>query len=106
MIVSTNVNIDGVELVRWSSDADVKIKCVQDGNVYPVAYVTKNATVSFDETNIPLNEISAGVPIYYSDVIGLSGYIVDTLDVMWDGKINDTININSGDESGNPDEIQ
>ena len=39
-IVQENVTIDGVELRRYRSDQDVKIRCVEDGNMYPLAYLT------------------------------------------------------------------
>lgn len=78
MISSINVTMDGVELVRYYSTNFKKIKCVEDGNIYPLAYATKDATVKFEETNIDLNEITSGAIVSASDVLGLSNYIAKT----------------------------
>jgi hypothetical protein len=78
-----NVKIDGLNLVKWSSTSNVKIKS-DDGNIYPVAYTAKNSTVQFTETNIPLNEITAGVIVDCKDVVGLSGYISSVVDLIVD----------------------
>lgn len=78
MIESEYVIIDGVKLVRYYSTSLKKIKCVEDGNIYPLAYVTQDATVTFDETNIPLNDIIAGAIVSSDNVLGLSNYIVQT----------------------------
>ena len=95
-IVQENVTIDGVELRRYRSDQDVKIRCVEDGNMYPLAYLTQDATVTFAETSYPLNDITAGAIVSADNVLGLSGYILDTLDVASDGKHDDTIYVNGG----------
>ena len=84
MIVQEDVTIDGIQLTRYSSDRDVKIRCVQDGTIYPIAYLTRGSTVQFKETNIPLNEISAGAIVSCGDVIGLSGYISSVMDLITD----------------------
>lgn len=95
-IVQENVTIDGVELRRFRSDQDVKIRCVEDGNMYPLAYLTQDATVTFAETSYPLNDITAGAIVSCDNVIGLSGYIVDTLDIASDGRLDQTILVDGG----------
>ena len=74
-IVQENVTIDGVELRRFRSDQDVKIRCVEDGNMYPLAYLTQDATVTFAETSYPLNDITAGAIVSCDNVIGLSALV-------------------------------
>ena len=95
-IVSKDVTIDGIQLTRYSSDKDVKIKCVQDGIIYPIAYLTRGSSVEFSETNIPLNEISSGAIVSYGDVMGLSGYISSVVDFITDDKPNNGINFDLG----------
>lgn len=82
MIASAYVRIDGVRLVRYYSTSFKKIKCVEDGNIYSLAYVTQDATVSFEETDIPLNEITAGAIVSADNVLGLSNYIVKTTEAQ------------------------
>ena len=91
-IQKENVKIDGIDLVKWSSTGNFKIKS-QDGNIYPLAYVAKNSTVTFTETNIPLNEITAGAIVDCSSVVGLSGYISSVVDLIADDIPNNGINI-------------
>lgn len=93
MVVSALVDIDGVEFVRWSSDRNMKIKCEQDGNIYPIAYVTKDATVTFVDTDKPLNEISAARIITPQDVQDLSEFIIKTIDEAVDDMEGDGMNI-------------
>lgn len=97
MVLSSNVIIEGVELIKFYSDNNTKIKCNEDGNIYPVAYTDPKSTISFLSTDIPLNEISAGIitNIDAYDIVGLSDYIINTLDVM-DGKDDDRIDVDLG----------
>lgn len=95
MILSSKVIVDGIELKKFYSDNNTKIKCEQDGNIYSLAYTDLNATVSFLTTDIPLNEISVGVEIRAEDLIGLSDYIINTLDTM-DGVDDNRIDVDLG----------
>lgn len=91
MISSINVTLDGVQLKKHFSTDYFKILCNEDGNIYPIAYTTKDATVSFSETSFPLNEILPGTEISASQVLGLSDFIsvtVDLLDGIKDNKVN------------------
>jgi hypothetical protein len=89
------VQIDGNRLYKYYSDAHKKIQCEDDGNIYPNAFVSINSTYTFKETDIPLNEISASTIVEAADVIGLSDYIVETIDVI-DGKSDDSVAIDLG----------
>ena len=82
MISSAYVTIDGVRLVKYYSTEFKKIKCVEDGNIYPLAHVTEDATVSFEETDIPLNEITAGAIVSADNVLGLGDYIFKTTETQ------------------------
>jgi hypothetical protein len=61
-----------------------------------VAYVTRGSTVEFEDTDIPLNEITAGAIVSYEDVLGLSSYISSTVDFIADGVPNDGVNVDLG----------
>lgn len=95
MLCSQIVKIDRNEFIKYYSDAHKKIKCKEDGNIYPNVFVSKNSTYTFEETNIPLNEISSSYIIDASNVIGLSDYILETIDVM-DGVSDDNLSIDLG----------
>jgi len=100
-IVQENVTIDGVELRRYRSDQDVKIRCVEDGNMYPLAYLTQDATVTFAETGYPLNDITAGALVSCDNVLGLSDYIIDTIDEL-DGIKDNHLSVDLGGAGGPP----
>ena len=89
------VIIDGNRFFKYYSDAHKKIECEDDGNIYPNVFVSINSTYTFKETNIPLNEISASTIVDAANVIGLSDYIVETIDIM-DGKSDDNVAIDLG----------
>jgi hypothetical protein len=95
MVVSSLVKIDGNEYIKWYDNENKKIRCVQDDNIYPSAYTQKGSTYTFVSTNIPLNEISSFSQIEASNVVGLSDYIVETIDNM-DGVDDDTVAIDLG----------
>ena len=95
-IKTEEVTIDDVNLVRYKSDRNVKIKSEEDGNIYPIAYVVKGSTVRFTETNIPLNEISSGITVTYKDVSGLSGYVSSLVDYLADDVYGDGVNVDLG----------
>ena len=76
MIVSKNVELGGIKLKKWYSDNLKKIKCNEDNNIYSAAYTSRDANLSFEETNLPLNEIIAGAIISVDDVWGLSDVYV------------------------------
>lgn len=59
MISSENVTLDGMNLIRYYSDNNKKIRG-DDENIYPAAYVVRGSTNTFTETNLPLNEITSG----------------------------------------------
>ena len=95
-IKTEDVTIDDVNLVRYYSDKNVKIKSNEEGNIYPIAYVVKGSTVEFSETDIPLNEISSGMRVRYQDVIGLSGYVSSLVDYLADDVYGDGANVDLG----------
>ena len=95
-IKTEDVTIDDVNLVRYYSDKNVKIKSNEEGNIYPIAYVVKGSTVKFSETNIPLNEISSSVKVTYQDVMGLSGYVSSIVDYLADDVYGDGVNVDLG----------
>lgn len=72
MIVSKNVELAGIKLKKWYSNNLKKIKCNEDNNIYSAAYTSRDANLSFEETNLPLNEITSGAIISVDDVWGLS----------------------------------
>lgn len=74
-VISTEVTLGGVNLKKYYSDKDTKIKCTNDNNIYSVAYTALNSNVEFVDTEYPLNDVSAGVPINVTDISGLSEYI-------------------------------
>ena len=76
MIVSKNVELGGIKLKKWYSDNLKKIKCNEDNNIYSAAYTSRDANLSFEETNLPLNEITSGAIISVDDVWGLSDVYV------------------------------
>ena len=74
-VISTQVTLGGVNLKKYYSDKDTKIKCTNDNNIYSVAYTALNSNVEFVDTDYPLNDLSAGAPINVTDISGLSEYI-------------------------------
>ena len=95
MIISALVKINNNELIKYYSNSNKKIKCNEDDNIYPSVYVAKDSTYTFSETDIPLNEISASTIINAASVVGLSDYVLNTLDLM-DEKDDETIAIDLG----------
>lgn len=47
---------DGVNLYRTYSDSKLMIKQVETGNVYAEAIDVENATYTYEETDIPIEE--------------------------------------------------
>jgi hypothetical protein len=98
MLCSEIVKINNIDFIKYYSDNYKKIQCVEDGNIYPSAYVAKDSTYSFKETEYSLNEISAFTSIEASNIIGLSDYIIETIDTM-DGVSDDNVSIDLGGAS-------
>ena len=89
------VKFNGNRFYKYFSDTYKKIQCEDDGNIYTNAFVSINSTYTFKETDIPLNEIATSTIVEAANVIGLSDYIVETIDVM-DGKSDDNVAIDLG----------
>lgn len=66
------VKIDNKDLYKIWSDNYVKIQCQQDMNIYQVAYITLSSLYTFQETNIPVDQV---FKVQADEVLGLSGYI-------------------------------
>lgn len=66
------VKIEDKDLYKIWSDNYVKIQCQQDMNIYQVAYITLSSLYTFQETNIPVDQI---FKVQADEVLGLSGYI-------------------------------
>ena len=47
---------DGVNLYRTYSDSKLMIKQVETGNIYTEAIDVENATYTYEETDIPIDE--------------------------------------------------
>ena len=94
-LVQENVVIGGVEMKKYYSDEYKKIQCVQDKNIYSVAYTTKNSTATFVETTTPINDITPGNIIKAEDIIDLSSYVENVIDMI-DGEDDEMINVDLG----------
>ena len=95
------VKIDDKDLYKIWSDNYVKIQCQQDMNIYQVAYLTLSSLYTFQETNIPIEQI---FKVQADEVLGLSGYIsqqtenniiAGTYDESLSGRIIQTISSNN-----------
>lgn len=96
MVVHEDIVIDGKNFVKYYSNENFKIRCDQDMNIYPVAYVLQGSTVTFTQTNQPLNEITPGHEISACQIVGLKDFVEKTVDVFVDDNENNQLNIDLG----------
>lgn len=99
MIHNENTELDGIQLIRYYSDANKKIRCNEDGNIYPTAYTAPNSTLTFSETDIPLNDVSAGPIIDAKNIKGLDAYISSWVDLQ-DNVADNQVVVNLGGVEG------
>lgn len=72
-----HVKLDGVNLLRIWSDRYVKIRCVEDANIYQIAYVTDPTKRTFQETNLSIEQQHMGYQVVEAkNVLNLSGDVL------------------------------